>query len=427
MVLGYVMMGVGLTALAGKDIVYPIYKHAKNKKKAKKDKEESKDLTLSERAEVYTKLFTNMGIMKKSDWLKVTSYSNTECYALTKFSLSDSIPISAFIKRLDDIKNKLGEHFLEIYPDKTHMCFRCRKQNIPLQPFSYTKVKQTLVQLGLDLDNKIVYWDLTKDPHCGIFAESGSGKSRQVHCMICFVLTNDTGAQHYMIDLKNGMEFGRYKNLPNVTRFAKDIEGAKSVIADIETESIRRYEIMEKEGYTDYNEYIKDKPRTKMRRIYVWIDEIADLMDDKKANTKNGKVEGYDVVGTLVRLGRKVRAVGVHLCPSTQRPTIDFIPASLKSNLGCIIGMKVLNQRNSQLIIDDNGLEELEQSQAIGKLSSKMVFFRSFYMDNKTINSIIKELMPHDKVKDEPSNVERYIPNPNGEVIDVDYEDDGKI
>lgn len=405
------------------------YQHALNRKSKRKESKDKNDITLQERCDVYTLLFKNMGLMKNKDWIKVNSYVDNPCYTLTKFTLSDSLSLSTFVKRLDDIKNKLGVHFLEIYADRTEMCFRCRKVNIPLERYEFKKPeRQSLVQLGLDLDNKLSYWDLTKDPHCGIFAEAGAGKSRLTHGMICFLLQSIPRCKLYMIDLKNGMEYARYKDIPNVVEFAKDVEYAKVVISKVEEESNRRYQIMEKEGYTDFNEYIKDKPRTKMTRIFLIIDEFADLVDDKKENTKNGKVEGYDVVGTLVRLGRKARAVGISMIIGTQRPTVDFIPASLKANLGCIIGMKVLNQRNSQLIIDDNGLEELQQSQAIGKISGKMTFFRAFYIDNKMIKEIIDSLTPEKSIKVEVSdNIQETHYEPN-ECIDVYYEeDDGKL
>lgn len=424
MVLGYVMVSLGLAGFAGMDIAYPLYKKYKGRKKRIRDTEDKKELTLYERGEIYTQLFTNMGIMKDRDWVKVTHYESNKCYFMTVFTLSDSLPLSAFTKRLDDIKNKLGVDHLEIFSKGTEMCFRVRRSNIPLEKYTFTKPqRQTLVQLGLDLDGKLAYWDLTKDPHCGIFAEAGAGKSRQTHGMICFLLQSIPRAKFFMIDLKNGMEYARYKDLPNVVGFAKDVDEAKILIAKIEEESNRRYKIMEKEGYTDYNEYIKDKPRTNMTRIFFVIDEFADLVDDKKENTKNGKVEGYDAIGTLIRLGRKIRAVGIHMIIGTQRPTVDFIPASLKANLGCIIGMKVLNERNSQLIIDDKGLEELEQSQAIGKLAGKYTFFQSFYIDNKMIKEIIDSVSPEPNAKLEISNAIQETHYEANDVVDVDYEE----
>ena len=424
MILGYVMMGLGLTGFVGMDIAYPLYKKYKCRKKRIKDTEDKKELTLYERGEIYTQLFTNMGIMTNKDWIKVTKYESSKCYYMTAFTLSDSLPLSVFIKRLDDIKNKLGVDHLEIFAKGTSMCFRVRRSNIPLEKYTFTKPKrQTLVQLGLDLDNNIAYWDLTKDPHCGIFAESGAGKSRFQHGLICSIIQSMPRCKIYLIDLKNGMEFGRYKNLPNVVKFAKDVEGAKAIIAEVSKLINERATIMEKDGYTDYNEYIKDKPRTKLVRIFLIIDEFADLVDDKKQNTTNGKTEGYDAIGKLNELGRKARAVGISLVVATQRPTVDFIPASLKANLGCIIGMKVLNERNSQLIIDDKGLEELEQSQAIGKLAGKYTFFQSFFIDNKMIKEIIDSVSPESNVKLEISDAIQETHYEAKDVVDVDYED----
>lgn len=424
MVLGYVMIALGLTGFAGMDIVYPLCKKHIGKNKKVNDTKDKKEISLSDRSKIYTQLFTNMGIMNNKDWIKVNSYESNKCYYMTSFTLSDSLPLSVFAKRIDDIKNKLGVDHLEIFSKGTNMCFRIRRSNIPLEKYSFTKPKrQTLIQLGLDLDNKLVHWDLTKDPHCGIFAESGAGKSRFQHTVICSILQTIPRCKIYLIDLKNGMEFGRYKDMPNVVKFAKDVEGAKTIIAEVGDMVNKRSTIMEKSGYTDYNEYVKDKPRTDMVRTFLIIDEFADLVDDKKQNTKNGKTEGYDAIGKLNELGRKARAVGISLVVATQRPTVDFIPASLKANLGCIIGMKVLNERNSQLIIDDNGLEELEQSQAIGKLSGKMTFFQSFFIDNKMIKEIISSLYEKPNTKLEISDAIQETHYEVNDAVDVDYEE----
>ena len=437
--IGTSMMLAGSVGLFTMAVKPEWFEHALDKKSKRKktDEDTEEKLTLKERENIYTLLFKNMGIIKNKDWIKVNSFENTKCYTLTKFTLSDSLSLSTFVSNLDDIKNKLGVPFLEIYSSLREMCFRCRKENIPLERYEFKRPpRQTLIRTGLDLDDNPVYWDLTQDPHCGIFAESGAGKSRLTHSIICYILQSIPRCKIYMIDLKNGIEYSRYKNVANVVEFAKDVDSAKTLIAKFEEESDRRGLIMEKEGYTDYDEYIKDKPRTKMTRTFLIIDEFADLVDFQKAKSKKEDQEGYDEVNALVRMGRKIRTLGMHMIVSTQRPTTDFIPSSLKSNLGCIIGMKVLNKHNSKLIIDMHGLEELQKSQAIGKFSGKMTFFRSFYIDNKMINDVITPLFREDKkeVATQPTNnkpINHQKQTPPEDYIDVDYieedEDDGRL
>ena len=81
------MMGLGLTGFVGMDIAYPLYKKYKCRKKRIKDTEDKKELTLYERGEIYTQLFTNMGIMTNKDWIKVTKYESSKCYYMTAFTL----------------------------------------------------------------------------------------------------------------------------------------------------------------------------------------------------------------------------------------------------------------------------------------------------------------------------------------------------
>lgn len=410
-ILGCGMAAVGSTGLikvVGKPAYQIVKQHHSDKKKAKYQGK------FYENTESLTKLFKNMGLMKHKDWIKVIDYINTDTQEKWTFNISDSLSVSSFIKKLDDIQQKMKLAHLEITSCKDGMQFSSRKPNIQLVPYQYYKIPQSSVMLGYDLDYDGVYWNLKVTPHCGVFAETNSGKSRQIHSMICHIIQNNPRSSLYLIDLKNGMEFNRYTKLSMCKGFAKNIEDAKRLIAALEEEAERRFNILEEEKYCDYNDYLKDKPRTNLTRIFIFIDEIADLQDDKKEKTKNGKVEGFDAVGTLKRLARKMRSVGMHLCVSTQRPTTDYIDAGLKASLGLIIGMKVVNERNSELIIDEKGLELLHPSQCIKRGDGDLKFFLSFKILNSDIDSVIGSSKQLDNPTHHEDDVKIEVINPDG-------------
>ena len=419
MILGTALILIGTSGLFINAVKPDFYEGVIDKISNKRNKsEEDKEMSLDDRCKIYSKLFKGMGIMKNKDWIKVTSYEDKPCYYLTKFKLSDSLFLSSFVSKLEDIRNKLGVKHLEIYADKYDMCFRVRKLNMPMENYTYTKTPHHLVKLGLDLDSNFVYWNLKSDPHIGLYANTGAGKSSLTHTPICHIIQNDSRATFYFIDLKNGVEYGRYKNLPQCKGFAKDIESAKKIISEIEEEAEKRYKIMEEAGYSDYYEYIKDKPRTKMTHCFIFIDEFATLMFDKKKSKDN---EEYSAVDVLVELATKIRFVGMHLFAGTQRCTKSYIDPDLKNNLTCTIGMRVMNKHNSMLILDEGGLEELDKAQGIVRGDGKQVFFRSCFINKEIIDNVLKpyETEPTTKVEvSETIKETRY--EPNTQVIDIE-------
>ena len=53
------------------------------------------------------------------------------------------------------------------------------------------------------------------------------------------------------------------------------------------------------------------------------------------------------------------RASGIHLIVATQRPSVDVITGTIKSNFPTRISYKVVNKVNSRTIIEEQGAEQL--------------------------------------------------------------------
>ena len=132
----------------------------------------------------------------------------------------------------------------------------------------------------------------------------------------------------------------------------------------------------------DFVAYLKKHPKTSMQRCFLIIDEFGDVMDLDTSD--------YSAIKDLVNIARKVRCAGLHIILATQRPTADTIPSSMKNNVTVTVGMKTENALNSRLIIDEDGCELLQQSEAIGIIESQRVYFRSFYIEEQVIADTIK-------------------------------------
>lgn len=373
-------------------------------KKRKNAKGTSEKEVLEERIDRtphYTQLFTNLGLMNsdKGDWIKCLDVIYHKNYRLVKFRISDSLSCEDFKSKLERIKEKMQVKHLEIYNDKGIMFFRVRNDVIELVPYEFKRTKKHLIPLGLDIEDGVIYWNLISDPHTLICGTTGSGKSRLLGAVINHLYYNND-AKLYMIDLKRGMEFGVYKNTNNVVKYAEVLDDVSNVIRAFDDEQERRYKILKDAGYSDYTEYIKDHPSSNLKRAFLIIDEVADI---QRLN-KKGKDE-YNVMDDIIEIGCKCRCCGMHIICATQKATNAFISSDLKVNMSCIIGMKARDKHNSRLILDCDGLEELNQAEAIGNIENKHVFFRAFSFD-KSITKETAAKFASDTPKEKKEEVE---------------------
>ncbi|PEE94753.1 FtsK/SpoIIIE domain-containing protein [Bacillus cereus] len=232
--------------------------------------------------------------------------------------------------------------------------------NASLQPYDYSykqwqpllKPYRLPVVVGRDQFGNTIVYDMvdSNTPHLLIAGETGSGKSSMVRVILA-TLIQHMSPEHlhlYLGDLKNS-EFHFLRRVKHVKYVCMEEHEMTSMLSKLWKEVLHRRKLMEEYelGHIDeYNQITKDKP---LPYIFIAIDEVAMLQDEKECVTI---IEKISAVG---------RSLGIFLMLSMQRPDAKILDGKLKLNLTVRMGFKCADLINSN-IVGTPGSENLSQS-----------------------------------------------------------------
>lgn len=202
------------------------------------------------------------------------------------------------------------------------------------------------------------YWvqgqQILDQAHTLIAGATGCGKSTLIHRLMYTALAETPHkTQFVLLDMKGGVELGRYARLPHTIRFARDYESAVSALDWVTAEMHRRVDILYTTGQTLWSG----------SDIYVVIDELAFLL----------QCGGSAALNKLTHISQQGRAARIHLILATQDPSKGYgIPAPIQQNMTCRVGLKCDDAAQSRQIIKAAGCELLpDHGQALLKIGAK--------------------------------------------------------
>ena len=225
------------------------------------------------------------------------------------------------------------------------------------------------VAIGKDISGRPIITDLRKMPHLLIAGSTGSGKSVCVNSLITSLIykSSPEDVRLIMVDPKV-VELQIYDGIPHLLiPVVTNPRKAAGALNWAVSEMTRRYNLIQEKRVRDiesYNQAIEgdiDKigvndeneaafePVKKLPYIVIIIDEFADLM----------MVASKDVENSIMRIAQLARACGIYLVIATQRPTVNVISGSIKTNVPSRISFAVSSGIDSQTILDRRGAEKL--------------------------------------------------------------------
>ncbi len=253
--------------------------------------------------------------------------------------------------------------------------------------------------LGKDISGRAIVGDLHNMPHLLIAGATGSGKSVCVNTIITSILYNASpdDVKLLMIDPKM-VELNVYNGIPHlILPVVTDPKKAAIALGWAVNEMTERYAKFAETRSKDIDSYNLKNPNDKMPKIVVLIDELSDLM----------MVASNQVEDSIARLTQMARAAGIHLIVATQRPSVDVITGTIKSNIPSRIAFSVSSYVDSKTILDRSGAEKLLGKGDMlfkGPASNQAKRIQGAFISEKEIETIVN-----------------YIKNQN---IDVEYKEE---
>ena len=283
--------------------------------------------------------------------------------------------------------------------------------------YKNTKFKLPLT-LGKDIFGNPVIVDLSTMPHLLVAGTTGSGKSVGINAMLLSLLyfLPPEECRLILIDPKM-LELSVYQDIPHLlTEVVTDPKKAISALKWTVKEMENRYKMMQHLGVREIEAYnlkvkrildsgevifkeiqvgydsetgkpvMEKKPLdlTVFPKIVVVVDELADLMI----------TSGKEIEGAIQRLSQMARAAGIHLIVATQRPSVDVITGTIKSNFPTRISYKVVNKISSRTILEEQGAEQLlgQGDLLITMFGEKLLRVHGPYVKTEEVQSVVDHL-----------------------------------
>jgi S-DNA-T family DNA segregation ATPase FtsK/SpoIIIE len=233
--------------------------------------------------------------------------------------------------------------YIEIY--HTKMPTKVKYEEAPSR-------KGWVVPLGMN-EKGWHFHDFDKTPHCTIAGTTRFGKTVMLKNMMTYLIEHHPDNVEFLIlDMKGGLEFGRYRQLRQVVEVASGPFGAYESLKMIQQFMAKRMIEFHEKGWSNIvHTPIKD-------RLFVIVDEGAQLTPEKFMDkiTRETLAACQHILGEIARIGG---ALGVRLIFCTQYPTSDTLPRQIKQNADLKISFRLPAGYASQVAIDDYGAEKL--------------------------------------------------------------------
>lgn len=190
------------------------------------------------------------------------------------------------------------------------------------------KTMSLAIPIGAGENGKFRYENLPDLPHLVVCGATDGGKSVFLNQMLCTLISRNSPdhLKILLIDLKGGVEFTDYENIPHLTRepiiYPHDVPEA---LSEIERLCLHRFDQLRKDKSRKISIWNKKHPSRRMNYVLIVFDEIAPLMRAPAIRSK--------VLSLLTVLTAQGRAAGIHAVLCTQQVRKEVLSGDIMANI----------------------------------------------------------------------------------------------
>lgn len=204
-------------------------------------------------------------------------------------------------------------------------------------------------------EGEIVRLSLLDDgPHGLAGGTTGSGKSELLRTLVISLALHSSpeDLNFLLVDYKGGAAFDLCAGLPHIAGLVTDLDEhlAERALSSLKAELHRRERFLRPHQVEDIDAYWRLGRAESLPRLFVIIDEFADLATDLP-----------EFVESLVKISQKGRSLGVHLLLATQRPA-GVIKDNIRANTNYRIALRTQRASDSDDIIDSKDAARLPRT-----------------------------------------------------------------
>lgn len=252
-------------------------------------------------------------------------------------------------------------------------------------------------------NNENVQHDFEQIPHLVVGGATRYGKSNFLNMVIATLLKNNPDDVSFtLIDLKGGVEFGDYEDVRQVRHTAFEPEEALEAMEQVVAEMKQMQQNLR-------SKKVKNVQQAGIKkRHFIIIDEVGELNPDE-AITKEDKKLKEAVQTGMSYIARIGAGLGYRLITSTQYPTGDVIPRTVKQNSDAKIAFRVQNGTASNVILGSAGAEQLPmiKGRCIYQTADHRKIIQTPFIEPKEYQQAIEPYIIEKKKKEVKKDVEQ--------------------
>lgn len=245
--------------------------------------------------------------------------------------------------------------------------------------YEWRPTRGWVVPIGRSLSGW-VHHNFDEIPHMTIAGMTRQGKTVLLKLILAHLINNNYDAEFYVLDLKGGLEFGKYERLRHVKCVSSSVGEALETLSSLSDKIKVDMELFKRK---EINNIVNTKIK---RRRFIIVDEAAEL--DKRCQS---------LLSEIARIGG---ALGYRLIFATQYPTADTLPRQIKQNTDARISFRLPTEVASRVALDEQGAEKLKYAgRAIYRTHERQEVQVPYIIDKEIMERLDKHVISKQETK----------------------------